>query len=155
METVELAREFLAHRRFAFVGVSRDPADFSRQLLRDLVARGYDVVPVTREAVSEVEGRRCCRRVQEIVPPVEAVLLMTAPAASEGVVLDCVEAGVKLIWFHQGTGAGSASELALAGCKTHGIRAITGACPYMYLAKANLVHRAHGFFRRRFGHWAA
>ena len=155
METAELAGEFLAHRRFAFVGVSRDPADFSRQLLRDLVAQGYDVVPVAHPALAEVEGRRCCTRIQEIAPPVDAVLLMTPPAASEGVVLDCVETGVKLIWFHQGTGAGSASEVALACCKAHDIKTVTGACPYMYVPRSNVLHRAHGFFRRHFGRWAA
>ena len=61
MGTEQLAHDFLAHRRFAFVGVSRSPDDFSRHLLRELLNRDYDVVPVN-PALAEVEGRRCYRR---------------------------------------------------------------------------------------------
>ena len=43
---IERARAFLATRRFAVVGVSRNEKDFSRYLLRELLARGYDAVPV-------------------------------------------------------------------------------------------------------------
>ncbi len=39
------AREFLAQKRIALVGVSRQEKDFSRMVLRELVRRGYDVVP--------------------------------------------------------------------------------------------------------------
>ena len=38
---------FLSCRRIAVVGVSRDPKDFSRAVLRELLKRGYDVVPVS------------------------------------------------------------------------------------------------------------
>jgi len=40
------ASDFLAQRRIALVGVSRDPRDLSRALFRELRGRGYDVVPV-------------------------------------------------------------------------------------------------------------
>lgn len=154
MGTEQLAHDFLAHRRFAFVGVSRSPDDFSRHLLRELLNRDYDVVPVN-PALAEVEGRRCYRRVQEIAPPVEAALLMTAPLVSERVVLECAQAGIKLVWLHEGAGAGAASPLTLATCKAHHMATITGACPYMYLPNAGGLHRIHGFFRRHFGRWAA
>jgi hypothetical protein len=44
-ERAAIAR-FLAGKRIALVGVSSRTEDFSRALFRELVARGYDVVPV-------------------------------------------------------------------------------------------------------------
>ena len=76
---IERARAFLATRRFAVVGVSRNEKDFSRYLLRELLARGYDAVPVN-PALTEAEGRRTYARVADIDPPVDAALFLTAPA---------------------------------------------------------------------------
>ena len=47
-------RPLLGQKRIALVGLSRDPRDFSASLLRELVRRGYDVVP----AESGEEGLR-------------------------------------------------------------------------------------------------
>ena len=38
--------DFLPQKRLAFVGVSRNRADFSRTLWNELKRRGYDLVPV-------------------------------------------------------------------------------------------------------------
>jgi len=57
--------EFLAQRRIALVGVSRDPKDFSRILFREMCSRGYDMLPVN-PAAGALESRRCFSRVQEI-----------------------------------------------------------------------------------------
>src|SRR5579885_654854 len=54
-------QDFLAQKRIAFVGVSRDPKDFSCSLFREFVKRGYDVVPVNPNA-SEVMGRQTFKR---------------------------------------------------------------------------------------------
>ncbi|HYL11933.1 MAG TPA: CoA-binding protein [Terriglobales bacterium] len=99
--TIADVREFLAQRRIALVGVSRNPKDFSRMLFREMCDRGYDMVPVN-PAVSEVESRRCFGRLQEIDPPAEGALVMTAPQDTERVVRDCVEAGVRRVWMHRG-----------------------------------------------------
>src|SRR5512139_3601212 len=99
---------FLAHRRIAFVGLSRDPGDFSRAVYRAWRERGYDVVPVNASG-GEVDGVPCARRVQDVVPAVEAAFLMTPPAATEQVVRECAEAGVRDVWMHRGAGTGAVS----------------------------------------------
>jgi len=53
METIE---DFLAQKRIAMAGISRDPASFSVKLFEELCRRGYDVVPVNPNA-AEVQGR--------------------------------------------------------------------------------------------------
>jgi uncharacterized protein len=142
------AQEFLSARRIALVGLSRRPNDFSRHVLRELVRRGHDVVPV-HPGMKEAEGRACFARIQDVSPPADAALLMTAPAATEQVVRDCAEAGVRHVWMHRGGGAGAASEAAIAFCEAHGIRVVRDLCPFMALPGAAFPHRLHGFFRRR------
>jgi uncharacterized protein len=144
-----LTNQFLAEKRLAFVGVSRNSADFSRGLFRELARRGYDVVPVN-PGVEQVDGRRCHARLQDIVPPVTAAFVMTPPSMSAQVVRDGIEAGVQTIWLHRGVGQGSVTEEAVRTARAAGLAVVEG-CPYMFLPNADAVHRVHGFFHRLFG----
>jgi predicted CoA-binding protein len=150
MNTAQAAQMFLTHRRLAVVGVSRDPRDFSRTVVAELSRRGYDVVPVN--PANQLAGGRSAkggfiRRVQDIVPPVQAALLMTPPAVTTEVVKDCADAGIRHVWMHQGVGRGAASPAAIAFCENHGISVVSGACPLMYLPETGFVHRAHRWCR--------
>lgn len=148
---IDRARDFLAARRIAVAGVSRNEKDFSRYLVSELLQRGYDVVPVN-PALAEAEGCPAFPTVSAIHPPVEAVLVLTAPAATEPVVRDALDAGVRKIWLHRGAGAGSATPGALALCRASGVEPVHDLCPFMVLTGAAFPHRFHGFVRRRFGH---
>src|SRR5690349_258401 len=100
MGAMQRIQEFLGQKRLAIVGVSKQPKDFSRSLFREFQRRGYDAVPVNPDA-TEIEGRPCFARVQDIQPPVTAALLMTSPAATDQVVLDCAAAGVRQVWMYR------------------------------------------------------
>lgn len=138
-------QRFLACRRLALVGVSRDAKDFSRAVLRAFLERGYDAVPINPSA-AELEGRPCHPSVREVAPPVDAALLLTPAHRSAAAVEDCLAAGVRRIWFHRGGGDGAVSVDALALCERNGVDVVPGACPLMYLPRTGLVHRIHGFF---------
>jgi predicted CoA-binding protein len=142
-----LAEEFLRHRRIAVVGVSRNPKDFSRRLFRELLARGYDAVPVNPTS-GALEGRHCFPRLREVQPPPEAVLFLTPPAMTERLLEECPELGVRSVWLHRGVGEGAMSARAVEFCKAHGIEVVPGACPFMYLRDAGWIHRLHGFIER-------
>lgn len=144
--------DFLAHHRIAMVGVSRDPKDFSRVILRELSGRGYDVVPVNPLA-PELDGRPCFSRVQDITPPVDGALLMTSPKDTGQVVRDCAEAGIGRVWMHRGAGRGAVNPEAVAFCKGHDMRVVEGHCPFMFLPNTPFFHRAHGFFLKLTGRY--
>ncbi|HKH99231.1 MAG TPA: CoA-binding protein [Candidatus Sulfotelmatobacter sp.] len=150
--SLEVIEDFLAQKRIALVGISREPKDFSVMLFEELCRRGYDVIPVN-PYVPEVLGRRCYRDVQEIQPPVDAALLMTSPAVTETVVVDCAEAGIRRVWMYRAGGKGGAvSAKAVEFCRDHGMQVVPGECPYMFLPAAGL-HRIHTFFRKLTGHY--
>lgn len=144
MTTLAQIDRFLAHKRIAFVGVSRNPQDFSRQLFRDMQARGYDMVPVNPGG-DEIEGKHCFNTVREIQPPVEAALIMTPPRATAEIVRDCDGAGIHDVWLHRGGGRGSVSDEAVHYCGSHGMAAVAGYCPYMFLPDTALFHQVHAF----------
>lgn len=149
LETIE---DFLAQKRIAMVGISRDPTNLSVKLFEELCRRGYDVVPVN-PGMAEVQGRPCFARVQDIQPPVEAALLMTSPEVTETVAKDCAVAGIRRVWMYRATGKGSVSAKAIAFCQERGIQVVPGECPFMFLPDSAGIHRVHGLVRKITGRY--
>ena len=103
MTTRRQIYEFWALKRIAVVGVSRDPKHFSNMVWQELRRRRYEAVPVN-PATDRIDGLACYARVQDIVPQVQGVLIMTPPDVTDRVVRDCAEAGVTRVWMHRGAG---------------------------------------------------
>ena len=148
MTNLESARQLLAGKRIALVGVSRNEKDFSRMVLRELVKRGHDVVPVNPAAGGvELDGRRAVARVADAAPSVDGAIFFTAPPQTADAVEEALAAGVRRVWLHRGGGPGASSPAALAACRGAGVEPITDLCPFMALPDAGWFHRLHGFFR--------
>lgn len=144
--SLDTIQAFLAHKRIAVIGVSRDPKDFSVVLFEEFLRRGYEVFPVNPKAATILE-KPCFARVQDIQPPVEAVLLMTPAEVTEAIVEDCFEAGARQVWMY-GAGTGRAvSDKAAAFCREQGIEVVAGECPFMFFPK-NGFHKLHGWVRK-------
>ncbi len=114
--TRETIEDFLAQKRIAMVGLSREGQDFSVNLFKELRRRGYDVVPVNPK-MTELWGPQCFARVQDIQPPVDGALLMTSPSVTEAVVRDCAEAGIRRVWMYRAVGQGAVSDEAVDFCR--------------------------------------
>ncbi len=152
--TREVISDFLAQKRIAVVGVSRNPKDFNTGLFRDLRKSGYDAVPVNPGA-SEIEGVPCYARVQDIQPPADAALVMTKPELTDKVVSDCHEAGIGRVWLYRATGKGAVTPSAIEFCAQNNMRVVPGFCPYMFLPQTPWFHRFHGFLLRIVGKYPA
>jgi uncharacterized protein len=147
MTVCESIQDFLGQKRFAIVGVSQSPKDFSRSLFREFRERGYDPVPVN-PAAREIEGQACFSRLQEIQPPVHGALLMTSPAVTDAVVRDCAEAGIKRVWMYRAGGRGAVTQEAVQFCESSGMAVIPGECPLMFLPGGAWFHRFHGLVKK-------
>jgi uncharacterized protein len=124
---------FLAGKRIAVAGVSRHSLQTANAIFRKLKAAGYDVFPVNPKA-TEVEGVRCYPDLAAIPGPLDAVMIVTPPAAALAVVQQAAAKGVKQVWFHRAFGQGSYSRDAAEACQAHGIAVIANGCPMMYCA---------------------
>ena len=146
--SMEDITKFLGCKRVAFVGASRNPRHFSRALLREFMAKGYDPVPVNPEA-TEIEGCKCFAHLSEITPPVEAALLMTgAPEATEQAVRECQKAAIRRIWIYKSLRGSENHEQAMESCRAQGTAIVEGYCPFMFLPQPGLVHRVHRFLSK-------
>ena len=148
--TISQIDDFLALKRIAVVGVSRNPKEISYTLWQELRQRRYDAVPVN-PATSEIDGRRSYASVRDIDPPVEGALIMTTPAVAEQVLDDCAAAGVRHVWLYGGLGGGATSAATLAAAERHGLDTVAGHCPYMFLPGTSVFHRMHGVGKRLTG----
>jgi predicted CoA-binding protein len=154
MSSLATIQDFLAQKRIAVVGVSHDPKDISRGLLRTLRERGYDAVAVNPQLES-IENAPCFARLEDITPPVDGVLAMTSPAVTDEVVRQCAHLGIPRVWMYRAGGSGAVSAQAVEFCEEHGIKVVPGECPYMFLAQSGWIHSFHGFIKRISGGYPA
>jgi len=140
--------DFLALPRFAMARVSRDPKTFSHQLFCDLIARGYDVVPVNARA-DRIADRACFPSVVSISPAVEGALILAAPSRVNEALADCLDAGVPRLWIHLSSGHHRLSPELLRRGEESGTSLVRGFCPYMFLAGSGFIHRVHAWFAVR------
>lgn len=136
----ESVADFLAAKRIAVAGVSRNKNQAANLVFRRLRDTGHEVIPVNPRAV-EVEGVRCYPSLKAIPGKIDAVMIATHPDAAVDVVRHAGDCGVDLVWFHRSFGDGSVSPEALVACNTRGIRAIVGGCPLMYCGDVDVAHR--------------
>ena len=136
----EAAEEFLAQKRIAVAGVSRDTRQPANLIYRRLRDSGHEVYAVNPNA-ADAEGDPCFASVRELPVAVDGVVIVTTPEAAGGVARDCVAAGVPRVWFHRGLGPGSVSPEAIAYCSEHGVGVIPGGCPNMFGACSDPGHR--------------
>lgn len=127
-----LAKDFLAQKRIAVAGVSRNPNETANAIYRTLRDKGYEVFAVNPNA-DTVEGDTCYPNMQAIPGGVDGAMLVTKPEHSVLVAQDCVAAGVPRVWMHNNTFApSSVSDEGTAVCQQNGITVIDGGCPMMF-----------------------
>ena len=144
MQTLDAkVQEFLAQKRIAVAGVSRDNSrhPIGNLIYHRLKTTGQDVFPVNPHLES-FEGDRCYPDVPSIPGGVDGVVVITRPDATERIVRQCGEAGVPRVWMHQSMAKSqtSVSPAAVEYCQDHGISVIAGACPMMYGPGADFGH---------------
>lgn len=147
----QAASDFLASKRIAVTGVSRNPQGHgSNAVYQRLRARGYQVFAINPNA-DEVEGDRCYHDLKSVPRGVDAVLIGTRPETAEATMRECVSLGIRYVWMHRAFGAGSVSDAATEYGRQHGITVIDGGCPLMFGPAADAGHKAMRFVLTRTG----
>jgi uncharacterized protein len=134
--------DFLAQKRIAVAGVSRDNSRHpsANLIYRRLKNTGHEVFPVNPN-LQTFDGDRCYPDLQSIPGGVGGVVIVTRPEIAERIVRDCNAAGVTRVWLHQSFSKGSSvSQGAVEYGRQHNIAVIAGACPMMYGPGVDLGH---------------
>lgn len=145
MTMIEAAKDFLAQKRIAVVGVSRQPNQAANFIFRKLRGAGHEVIPVNPRA-AELEGVTCYPDLKAIPGGVTAVVVSTPPAAAEAVVRECADLGILRIWLHRSFGQGSVSDGAVRVAQERKLTLIPGGCPAMFCEPVDLGHKCLRWF---------
>jgi len=141
----EAAAEFMAEKRVAVTGVSRNPQGHGSNLVyQRLRLRGYQVFAVNPNA-ERAEGDICYPDLKSIPGGVDWVVIGTRPEAADATMRECADLGIKHVWMHRGPGAGSVSPSSTAYGRKHDITVIDGGCPCMFDPAADPGHKVMRF----------
>jgi len=128
----DAATDFLACRRIAVTGVSREPKEHGGNIVyKRLRDRGYEVFAVNPNA-DTLEGDTAYPDLRSIPGGVEAVVIATRPDRAEATVREAADLGVPRVWMHRSFGGGSVSPAATAMGRERGMTVIDGGCPLMF-----------------------
>ncbi len=126
LDDAGIARELQDARRIAVVGASARPSRPSYGVMAQLLAAGYDVVPV-HPRTDEVLGRRCYPDLAAAVAaegPVDIVDVFRNAAACPAHAREAVAVGAGCLWLQLGIVSWEAAAIAAAA----GIRVVMDRC---------------------------
>ena len=136
--------QFLACKRFAIAGVSRDRNKFGNVVFRVLKKKNYDVVPVN-PVMENFEGEKCYKSISDLPPDVEALIIVTKPEASMLIIKEAIKKGIKHIFIQQGAHNDEIIEYSSG----HGVNIIFKQCIMMF-ANPSGIHKFHATLARLF-----
>ncbi len=144
----QMARQFLALKRIAVVGVSDQRDTGCNLAYRNIKESGRTVIPVNPR-LTTFDGETCYPDLTSIPERPDGVFILANPGVTERIVDECVDLGIRHVWMHcmMGTKPGlvpgmtSVSPKAVRTCRDNGIEVIPGSCPNQFLA-SDFGHRA-------------
>ena len=122
----DLIKEFMSKKKFAVVGATDNPEKFGNQIVKNLKSRGYEVFPVNPK-LKVLEGLICYPALSDIPVKVDVVDFVVPPAATEEILKQCKNLGLKNIWLQPG----SESEKAIEYCRLNKLNVVHDVCVMM------------------------
>ncbi len=135
----EAAKDFMAQKDIAVVGVSHTKDDAANFIYRKLKETGHQVFAVNPNAET-VEGDRCYANLKDIPDAIDGVVVVTRPEVTDQIVRDCADLKIPRVWMHRSFG-NSVSDQAVKFCRQHDITVIAGGCPMMFCEPVDFPHK--------------
>lgn len=146
MVTLNQINNFLAPRKLAIAGVSRNPKKFGGYVFNELKQKGFQLYPVNPNA-EEIQGEKCFKSLEELPADVSRLLILTAKSETEAVAEAAAKKGFEMVWVQQT----SDTPEALKTLNDARIQVIANKCIMMFAAPVKGGHAFHRFFVKAFG----
>ncbi|MBE2228951.1 MAG: CoA-binding protein [Ignavibacteria bacterium] len=131
-------QNFMKLRSFALFGASAKKKKFGNMILAAMNKKYMRVYPMHRSA-NFIDGHRAFSAFAELPEKPAGVILVIPPGETEHVIDDIITAGIKNVWFQQG----SVSDKAVRYCMLNGINVISNECVLMFLDHPGFPHNLH------------
>lgn len=115
-------------KRIAVVGASPKTDRPSYRIMKFLLQRGYEVIPI-RSGVREILDQQCYPTLQEVPGFIDLVLIFRRSEEVPPIIEDAIAKGAKAVWMQEGI----VSPEAFQRAKRAGLRAVMNTCIYKRL----------------------
>jgi uncharacterized protein len=146
MTKKESINQFLAPKKIAVAGVSRNSKKFGYEVFKELRQRGFDICPINPNA-DEIDGVKCYKSVTEIPAGYEKLFIVTPKNDTDIMLKQGIDKGIKHIWVQQMSNTNETAKIA----KEAGVELIDKECIFMFAEPVNSVHKFHRFLWKVFG----
>ncbi|MCX6282498.1 MAG: CoA-binding protein [Bacteroidetes bacterium] len=137
---------FLAGRKLAIAGVSRDPKKFGHTVYLDLKKKGFELYPVNPVA-DFIEGTPFFHSVSALPIDVKHLLLVTPKSKTLEVLKEAIAKGIDNIWIQQM----SETREALDYLNDKQVSLVAKQCILMWTEPVSSIHKFHRNIKRFFG----
>lgn len=137
---------FLAPKKMAFVGISRNPKKFSYQVFKELSDKGFDLYPVNPNC-DVIDNKKCYKSVSALPGGIVKAFVITPKKETANVVSDLADKGITNIWIQQSAETPEAIEIA----KAKGVDLIYKECIMMFATPVKSIHSFHKWLWKIFG----
>jgi predicted CoA-binding protein len=115
-------------KRIALFGTSPKADRPSHRIMRFLLEKGYEVIPI-RSGVKEILNQRCYSSVRDVAGGIDLALIFRRSEEVPPLVAEAMARGVKAVWMQEGI----ISPEAFAQATRGGLRAVMDRCIYKEL----------------------
>ncbi len=138
----EKVEDFLAQKRIAVTGVSREGKSAANLIYQKLQDSGHKVYPINPNTTT-YNGSPCYAHVSDIPGGVDAVMIVNRPSVSDAIVHECADAGIKRVWLHRALHSMGASfdPQTVEFAEGRGMSVIAGGCPMMFAQPVDFGHK--------------
>ncbi|MEI6455782.1 MAG: CoA-binding protein [bacterium] len=137
---------FLAPKKLAVAGVSRDPKKFGNTVYKELKERGFEVYPINPN-IDEVNGEKCYHSIAELPAGVRYLLVITKKPMTLGIVQEAVAKGIDHLWIQQMSETPEVMDF----LKDKKVTLVTRECILMWIEPVKSIHKFHRCIRKIFG----
>lgn len=144
--TLNEIQQFLAAKKLAVAGASRNPKKFGGSIIKDLKEKEFELFPVNPNA-DEIQDLKCYKTVADLPADVKHLLIVTPKTSTADVAKLAVEKKMEMVWIQQM----SETPEAIAVLEESGIPFIQKKCIYMFANPVKGPHNFHRFLVKVFG----
>ncbi len=141
-------QRFLAPKKLAIAGASRNPKKFGGMIIKELKERGFDIYPVNPNA-DEIQGIKCYHSVTELPNEVKHLLIATPKESITEVARQTVAKNIEMVWIQLMADTPEAVEI----IQEANIPLINKKCIYMFVEPVKGPHNFHRFIVKLFGRY--